>query len=89
LRSQLSNNRRENCQNAAGHVQPRISMQALVAQEPVLFNTSVRQNLLYGLPQCRIDSDPKDPETCATGIRGPSTPSTIGGQWGVPTFYGA
>lgn len=33
---------------------------ALVAQEPVLFNTSVRQNLLYGLPQCRIDSDPKD-----------------------------
>lgn len=48
-------------------------MQALVAQEPVLFNTSVRQNLLYGLPQCRIDSDPKDPETCATGIRGPST----------------
>jgi len=33
---------------------------ALVAQEPVLFNTSVRQNLLYGLPECRIDSDPKD-----------------------------
>ncbi|CAK9116013.1 unnamed protein product [Durusdinium trenchii] len=33
---------------------------ALVAQEPVLFNTSVRQNLLYGLPQCRIESDPKD-----------------------------
>eukprot|EP00930_Biecheleria_cincta_P020784 TRINITY_DN15556_c2_g1_i2.p1 TRINITY_DN15556_c2_g1~~TRINITY_DN15556_c2_g1_i2.p1 ORF type:complete len:637 (-),score=140.43 TRINITY_DN15556_c2_g1_i2:157-2067(-) len=33
---------------------------ALVAQEPVLFNTSVRQNLLYGLSDCRIDSDPKD-----------------------------
>eukprot|EP00913_Durusdinium_trenchii_P032450 g30381.t1 len=27
---------------------------ALVAQEPVLFNTSVRQNLLYGLPQILV-----------------------------------
>lgn len=42
------------------HLAEIVRNQALVAQEPVLFNTSVRQNLLYGLPHCHIDSDPKD-----------------------------
>ena len=86
--SHLSNHRLENLQNTACHVRPRISLQALVAQEPVLFNTSVRQNLLYGLPQCRIDSDPKDLETCVTGAKELSTTSTVTGQWSHPMFGG-
>ena len=56
-----------NCSNCRLSCWTSYPIQALVAQEPVLFNTSVRQNLLYGLPQCRIDSDPKDPGTWGTG----------------------
>jgi len=31
---------------------------AVVAQEPLLFETTIRQNLLYGIPEARVDESP-------------------------------